>query len=198
LLHTIRLEVSKSQEILIYLPCEKQDVVFLTDVSLKYWRDGKMICDLFVHDFFIEAVRQLYNLLTEALNNELQLNKGLVEKGVGYYHNIYAHELWTNDHINIKDPADEFFVWSTPTEIGIETYIYNVDSEIYLEISPLYKWNSDYPEDEAEYQTFEEYIHQHQMIDLIHIERDTAIQLHEKLHELIQIAQTNESLYRKN
>ncbi|WP_334077027.1 hypothetical protein [Paenibacillus sanfengchensis] len=198
MLHTIRLEISKSQEILLYLPCEKQDVVFLTDVSLKYWRDGKMICDLFVHDFFIEAVKQLYNLLTKALNNELQLKSDFVEKGIGFYHNIYMHELWTTDNSDRSDPAEEFLLWSSHTEVSNETFIYNIEDKIYLEISPFYKWDSDYPDDETEYQTFEEYVLQYQMIDLIHIEQDTAKQWQKILHELLKITQTNESLYRKN
>lgn len=199
MLHTIRLEISKSQEILLYLPCEKQDVVFLTDVSLKYWRDGKIICDLFVHDFFIEAVKQLYKLLTKALNNELQLKRDFVEKGIGFYHNIYMHELWTTDNnLDRSDPAENFLLWSAHTEVSNETFIYNNEDKIYLEISPFYKWDSDYPDDETEYQTFEEYVHQYQMIDLIHIKQDTAKQWQKILHELLQIAQTNESLYRKN
>ena len=193
---TIRLEVSDSQVILLYLPCDKKDIVLLTDVSLTYWRDGKRVCDVFVRDYLNEAVKQLYHLLTEALNNELQLDDDFVEKGIGYFHNIYVHELWTNDDINQSDPADEFFVWSTSTEVGTETYIYNVDNEIYLEICPLYKWNCDYPDDEDEYQTFEEFLHHYQMIDLIHIERGTALQLQKILHELLEIAQANELIYR--
>ncbi|MCA1294988.1 hypothetical protein LBW89_18405 [Paenibacillus sp. alder61] len=189
---TIRLDISKSQAILLYLPCEKKDIVPTTDVFLKYWRGGNVEYDLFVNDFINEAVKQLYNLLTRAMNNELQLNKEFVDKGVGYYHNIYLHELFTTDNRDIYDPAEKIIVWSTPTEVGIETYIYNIDGEIYLEISPFYKWDSDYPDDEDEYQTFEEYINQHQMIDLIHIRRDVAVQWQKILHELIEIAHSNE------
>lgn len=157
MVNTIRFDISKSQAILLYLPCEKKDIVPTTDVFLKYWRGGNVEYDLFVNDFINEAVKQLYNLLTRAMNNELQLNKEFVDKGVGYYHNIYLHELFTTDHTDIYNPAEKIIVWSTPTEVGIETYIYNIDGEIYLEISPFYKWDSDYPDDENEYQTFEEY-----------------------------------------
>lgn len=192
MVNTIRLNISKSQAILLYLPCEKKDIVPTTDVFLKYWRGGSVEYDLFVNDFINEAVKQLYNLLTRAMNNELQLNKEFVDKGVGYYHNIYLHELFTTDNKDIDDPAEKIIVWSTPTEVGIETYIYNIDGEIYLEISPFYKWDSDYPDDENEYQTFEEYINQHQMIDLIHIRREVAVQWQKILHELIEIAHSNE------
>lgn len=198
MLHTIRLEISKSQEIILYLPCDKKEVVLLTDVSLNYWRDGKRVCDLFVHDFFNEAVKQLYNLLTKALNNELQLKRDFVEKGIGFYHNVYMHELWTTDTLDRSDPAEEFLLWSAHTEVSNETFIYNIEDKIYFEISPFYRWDSDYPDDETEYQTFEEYVHQYQMIDLIHIEQDKARQWQKILHELLQIAQTNESLYRKS
>ncbi|RRJ65500.1 hypothetical protein EHV15_23210 [Paenibacillus oralis] len=139
MVNTIRLDISKSQAILLYLPCEKKDIVPTTDVFMKYWRGGSIEYDLFVSDFINEAVKQLYNLLARTMNNELQLNKDFVDQGVGYFHNIYAHELWTNDNLDIDDPAEEFLVWSTPTEVGIESYIYNIDDEIYLEISPIYK-----------------------------------------------------------
>lgn len=105
---------------------------------------------------------------------------------------IYAHELWTTDNFDVDDPAEDFLVWSTPTEIGNETYIYNIQDHIHLEISPLYKWNSDFPDYESEYQTFEEFIYQHKIIDRIHIKQGTALLWLKVCQELMEIAILND------
>lgn len=187
----IDLEFFNSQALQIYLPCEEEDINSFVNVSIKYI-NGSIEYDLFVNDFITEALKSLNYSLTKALNFELQIKSDYIEKGIGYYHNIYSHELWTNDDLDIDDPAENFLVGSTPSEIGIETYIYNIQDEIFLEISPIYKWNSDYPDDEKEYQTFDEYIKQHQIIDLIKIKQETALQWQKRCLEILEISISND------
>jgi len=47
-----------------------------------------------------------------------------INKGIGYYYNIYVNKLWTTDAQSLVDPSQNFSLWSTPTHIGIETFIY--------------------------------------------------------------------------
>jgi len=42
--------------------------------------------------------------------------------------------LWTTDAQSLVDPSQNFSLWSTPTHIGIETFMYNIDDKIYIEI----------------------------------------------------------------
>lgn len=189
--NVIELEFSKSQAIQIYLPCEREKINSFVNVSIKYKKDN-IDYDLFINDFISEAIKSLNSLLNKALNSELQIKSEYVERGIGYYHNIYSHELWTTDKLDIDDPAENFLIWSTPSHVGIETYIYNIQDEIYIEISPIYKWNSDYPDDEREYETFEDFISQHQIIGIININREVALQWQKKCFEVLEIAESND------
>ncbi|MEI4803853.1 hypothetical protein WAZ07_21995 [Bacillus sp. FJAT-51639] len=187
----IELEFSKAQVIQIHLPCEIKNVKSFDNVSIKYIK-GSIEYDLFVNDFISEAIKTLNYFLNKALHFELKIKGEYKEKGIGYYHNIYSHELWTNDDLDIIDPAEDFLVWSTPSHIGIETYMYNFQDKIYIEVSPVYKWNSDYPDDEKEYETFEKFINQYQVIDVINVNRDILLQWQKICLEILEIAALND------
>jgi len=60
-------------------------------------------------------------MLEEALNFKLQIQNKYLDKGIGYYHNIYYNKLWTTNDSSLTDPGEDFILWSTPTHIGIET-----------------------------------------------------------------------------
>jgi len=40
--------------------------------------------------------------------------------------------LWTTDAQSLVDPSQNFSLWSTPTHIGIETFMYNIDDKYIL------------------------------------------------------------------
>jgi len=71
-------------------------------------------------------------MLEEALNFKLQIQNKYLDKGIGYYHNIYYNKLWTTNDSSLTDPGEDFILWSTPTHIGIETFIYNVQNKYIL------------------------------------------------------------------
>jgi hypothetical protein len=132
MMNSIELEVSKTQSIQIYLPCKKEYIKSFDNVSIRYLKE-QLKFDLYFNDFASEAIKSLRNLLNKALNSELQIQSEYIDKGIGYYHNIYSHKLWTDDDLSIIDPAENFILWSTPSHIGIETYIYNIQDKIYIE-----------------------------------------------------------------
>lgn len=187
----IEFNASESKTIKMRLPCKKESIKSFMNTSVVYFC-GSEKYDLYVNDFISEAIKSLNNALDKALNNELQIKSEYIEKGIGYHHNIYSHELWAKDDLNIQDPAEAFIIWSTPSHIGIETYIYNIQNEIHIEISPIYKWNSDYPENENEFETFDDFINKYKVIDTIKINKEVALKWKESCSEVLKITFSND------
>jgi len=129
------------------LPCKKEDMESFDYVTVKYLKE-QIEYTLYDDDFATEAIQTFKNSLEQALNFKMQIQSEYINKGIGYYYNIYTNKLRTTCDRSLVDPAKNFIVWSTPSYIGIETFIYNVRDKIYIEISPLYKWHDGYPEDE--------------------------------------------------
>ncbi|GAE90687.1 hypothetical protein [Acetivibrio straminisolvens] len=190
-MHLIDLEISKIQSIRIYLPCKKEDIKPFDIVSIEYIKE-QIEYDLYVDDFATEAITSLKNQLKKALNFELQIQNEYINKGIGYYYNIYVNKLWTTDAQSLVDPSRNFSLWSTPTHIGIETIIYNVQNKIYIEISPIYKWNCDYPDDEKEYETFDDFLNNYRPIGIVAIDKSAAIKWLETCNEIIEIFKAND------
>jgi len=82
MMNLVELEISKTQAIKIYLPCQKEDVGSFDIISVKYFRE-QMEYDLYVNDFAAEAIISLKNMLEEALNFKLQIQNKYLDKGIG-------------------------------------------------------------------------------------------------------------------
>jgi len=198
MMNLVELEISKTQAIKIYLPCQKEDVGSFDIISVKYFRE-QMEYDLYVNDFAAEAIISLKNMLEEALNFKLQIQNKYLDKGIGYYHNIYYNKLWTTNDSSLTDPGEDFILWSTPTHIGIETFIYNVQNKIYIEICPIYKWNGSCSEDEDEnkdeYVPFEVFLSNYKPIDIIVIDKSVAEKWFKLCCEMIEVFEANDKRY---
>lgn len=193
----IELEISKTQSIRIYLPCKKEELESFDYVTIKYLKEQSEYI-LYDDDFIIAAIRPFKNLLEKALNLELQIKSEYINKGIGYYYNIYSNELSTTYDLSLVDPGENFIVWGTPSHIGIETFIYNVQDQIYIEISPHYKWLDGYPEDEdeaKEYVTFENFINNYQPIDIVAIDKSVAEKWLKFCCEMIEMLKENDKKY---
>ncbi len=126
-------------------------------------------------DFTYEGILVLYNLLIRAINSELQINNQLCEKGIGYIWNKICNSL-ANDKIS-DDIISIYHLWSTTSNIGKDTWLYNIGDKIYMEISDTYKWHFSIPESYADYITFEEFIVNYKPINIIQLERKDANKL---------------------
>ncbi|GGG13316.1 hypothetical protein GCM10010912_67200 [Paenibacillus albidus] len=54
-----------------------------------------------------------------------------------------------------------------------------------------YKWNSNRPQDGELFQKFEEYIRDHQAIDVIKVTKAAALKLYQETKEILDIAVSN-------
>jgi len=182
------------------LPCKKEDMESFDYVTVKYLKE-QIEYTLYDDDFATEAIQTFKNSLEQALNFKMQIQSEYINKGIGYYYNIYTNKLRTTCDRSLVDPAKNFIVWSTPSYIGIETFIYNVRDKIYIEISPLYKWHDGYPEDEDEnkdeYVPFDDFLNNYKPIDIVSIDRSVAERWLDFCCDMIEIFKENDKKYLK-
>ncbi len=122
-------------------------------------------------DFTYEGILVLNKLLIKAINSELQIKDQLCEKGIGYTWNIICNSL-ANDKKSDDDRISIYHVWSTTSNIGKDTWLYNIGDKIYMEISDTYKWHFSDPESYPNYITFQEFIVNYKPINIIQLERE--------------------------
>jgi len=66
-----------------------------------------------------------------------------------------------------------------------------------IEISPIYKWNCDYPENESEYETFDNFLNNYKPIDIVSIDRSVAERWLDFCCDMIKIFKENDKKYLK-
>ncbi|MBC1805819.1 hypothetical protein HCJ40_02135 [Listeria sp. FSL L7-0993] len=142
---------------------------------------------LYSDDFIIEAIRTLQNLLEKALNNELEVPDSLSELEIGKLSNdnyqdilIYEGKHWGGEKYN---------VWNTN---GFETWLYNKMEEIYIQVTPLYKWHFNEPENMNNFSSYSQFVRDYEIIYKAEIETDIAIQWLNKCKEIIRIISRND------
>ena len=196
----IEFKITDSKSIRIHLPVKKIDITAF-DYIIIYYIENNNILIIWEFDYIVAGIRQMHASLSEALNENLNVFNQYreydkyIDYGLGYYDNICSNKLWTKQKLENKYPLYYFGLWSTSYRIGINTFMYNLNGDIYLEIAPFYKWNSDEPETEEElreYTTFEEFMKNYKPIDIIKINRKTALKWKDQCKEILDIIAKNE------
>ncbi len=129
-------------------------------------------------DICREAIAKLKGDLKIALNNELLLPDFIKIGEVGLHYNI--------DSYNEKPESIDysyFWLWSTR---GTQTWLYNQNNKIYLEIIPSYPWIFVEPKESDDYITFDEFMKTYQPIAVEEIDHATAQKWLEQCNEILE------------
>jgi len=135
-------------------------------------------------DFLYEGLKSLQILLQRALNDEIEITDENFVKGIGYEWNIISHKI-ANDELNTLDTTSTYELWSTTNEYANSVWLYNYKGDIYLEVSPQYKWNYSEPEDEG-YTVFENFIGGYKYYDRIKIDRNRLLECQHTVNEILE------------
>ncbi len=127
---------------------------------------------LLFNDILIEGIKTLQTLLNKAIEYKLVTFDLDERKGMGFLWNEYCNRL-NFENQDVDDFTSPFHLWSTDSTIGIDSWIYNIDERIYLEVSPTYRWHFDEPTG-ADCITYEEFIAEYAPINVLEINNRTA------------------------
>ncbi len=87
--------------------------------------------------------------------------------------------------------GQDYLIWESLDQY--DTWIYNKNNEIFLEITPIYKWHYKDPEKEdKDYLTYEDFKKIYKPTLITKIEKETAKQWINEIDELIEIIKIND------
>lgn len=142
-------------------------------------------------EYLYESINTLITCIDLAMKGEREFPKDLdTDKGICYYMNIWRNNLPERVMDNTpEDPAKNLWLWSTSE--GAQTFLYNINSEIYIEISSSYKWFNTEPEECEEFINFEEFIKNYHMITRFKIDKNKVEEWKELSNGILNILKKN-------
>lgn len=124
-------------------------------------------------DFLIEALRTLKTVLIKAVELKLQVPSKYLEKGMGFIWNEYCCKLNLGDE-DIDDLTSQYHLWSTESTNGVETWIFNKDEKIIVEITPTFNWYEQ--EGESIEQDYLKFINNYKNITCFELSKESALE----------------------
>lgn len=115
-----------------------------------------ILCETIPLDFMYN-IQKKFELLTQ---NKLSLPEQIPPFKVGLVHNYLKHAYWTaqTEEEQAQYDYSGLHNYSLCWIPGIQTWIYNVNNSIALEIAPSYEWDMFNPENNQVIPTFETFI----------------------------------------
>lgn len=145
---------------------------------------------LYSDDFIIEAIVALNNLLEKVIDNKLGMPDSLPELEIGKLSNDSYQDL--DDGLVYEEGnwiGTKYNVWSSNY---YETWLYNKNGEIYLQVTPVYKWHFSEAKSKDNFSSYSQFVKEYKIIYKTKIERDNAIQWLNKCKEIIKIIDMND------
>lgn len=156
--NTIIFQISENENIEVQRLSNNIEINRYEEVNIAY-RGKNQEYILYSNDFISEALSVLQRLLKKAINGELELHSSIVDKGIGFLSNENFQN--STDLVMLKGKegehwvGDKYLLWDS---MRYQTWIYNINNEIVIEITPTYRWHFDEPNEENdEYITYEEF-----------------------------------------
>ena len=193
----IVLTVDSTRFIVITLPVTLDTVFRYDEVFITFHDHDKAKYTLFRSDFIIYALRVLYCSLESLLEGKRKLHESIT-KDIGYYWN---KELWGNDkHLIQKKNRDGKLYWvgwdyCWWSGFGIESWLYEKDNKIYLQVTPTYQWPSREQKKQG-YQTYREFLKNYKPYVVTTIDWQVAQDWYKKAGELLEIVEANDAKHR--
>jgi hypothetical protein len=190
----ISFKISESQNIEIVI--DKQNKVniygyqvvglhIFDEVEVQYIHDGEAIT--LARDIIREIINTFVVTLEKALKKELLLEEVFIVGKVGYFFNKITYTN-TNELKEKNDIFSEYWVWSSPK--NVQTWLYNVDGKIYLEISPTYPWLFLDPDEDELYTSFDDYMKNYKPIAIVELQETLVRTWINQCHMILEKIET--------
>lgn len=112
-----------------------------------------------------------YVMLKKGLSKKLQLPIDIHAGDLGLYYNNYMEKIYNDDDFKSEDLFGGFLLWSG---INIQTWLYNVNDRIYIEISPSYKWHLNEPEKNEKFIAYKDFQKKYKPIAVLEISKEKS------------------------
>jgi hypothetical protein len=180
----IHIAINEQHKINIY-GYETNGLHIFDEVKAEYIHGDKAVT--LTTDIVQEVVVTFCTSLEMALKNELPLDEFLVAGKVGYFFSKKTY-MATDRSEKKEDFFSQYWVWSSSN--NIQTWLYNVDNKIYLEISPTYSWLFLDHQGDDHYISFDEYMNDYEPIALVELQESLIRLWIDECHILLQKIET--------
>ncbi len=167
--------ITDSDNIEVVRISDEEDIYRYEEVKIIYKRKEREYI-LYNNDFIVEAFSVLEILLYKAIAGELELHSSIKEKGIGFLSNEYFQNKPGLTMIDGEEGkfwvGDRYLLWES---MGYQTWIYNFNREIKIEVTPTYKWHFDELDEKSiNFISYEEFIKNYMSCFVITISKSTA------------------------
>ncbi len=154
--------------------------------SVYFYLDSSRKNLLLLKDILQEVFVPLCKMLKKGLNTEIPLPSNIQIGDLGLYYNEYLSE---EDIPGTENFYGNFLLWSG---INIQTWLYNVNDQIYIEISPSYKWHFNEPEKDEKFVSYKDFKKKYKPVAVLEISKEKAESWLEQCKNLcLQLKLTN-------
>lgn len=196
----ITFKLNSNQSIKFILPCKKEEVFLTDEININFCND-KIIYSIYEHDCISYSLRKFINSLKDAINTQLQLHES-IQQNIGFLWHNYLHSDGGSKFVEIEYEGQTFWIgeryllWTTKK---INTWLYNKNEKIILELTPSYPWHFADPEDVGtEYFTFAHFINEYKSILIVEIDKCIAINWLAQAEELLELSIKNFEALKKS
>lgn len=172
--------ISDDTGINIHLPTELAYINRFDDVRTVYVNGIKEVT--LSEENLNETVLSLRNMLSRALSGNLHLHSSIEKLKVGYCWNHWTNALSNEAMEDERDYFERHWLWSTNE---IQTWLYNVDNMVFLEISPSYKWHFKDPNESDTFISYETFVAGYKEIAILELEIEIAKHWQTKCNEIL-------------
>ena len=169
--------LSDTSKLIISTRPEQRPLYLFSEVIFTLVTQNREI--ILYDDFICEGLKMFTALLKKAINGQLVLERSLCGKDLGLICNEYYHEVDDDNYVySEKEIIDDFIkyqLWevkntiTTPSNYDTNTWLYNHDNEIMLEVTPLYPHHC---LETCSVETYNEFIKQYTKIEAIAITKE--------------------------
>jgi hypothetical protein len=179
----LQIVIDNKNKVNVYGYITKELHVF-DEVEVSYIHKNSTI--ILAKDIAQHIISSFLTALEEVLNNNIQLDPSITIGKVGYF---FSEKTYMNIESKEKnDMFSHYWVWSSST--NIQTWLYNKDNKIYLEISQTYPWLFSDPSENERNISFQEYANNYKPIVLIALEKSLIQEWIKQCHALSQQMKT--------
>ena len=188
----LKLAIDETQYLSLEFAGKASDLRLLDYITVSY-RKGTRKYILYTDDWVVEALDSFKLILTKAIKNQLILHSSITAD-IGFFWNEYLHDK--KSHNFVRKPLENSTYWLGLDYLLCEskkwdTWMYNNNTDIYLEITPTYPWHFNESKKNDKFVPYDEFVRKYKPLMIIKIKKNVAQKWLKIVSKLEIIAQTN-------
>lgn len=188
----IQLPLENSRYLTLEFLGPVEELYLFDGITISYHANKKYI--LFTKYFVIESLKTFEYVLKLALNNQFIIHES-IQQDIGFLWGEYLQENESNYHF-VKKPLENSTIWVGAqhhlfSSKQWDTWLYNKNGDIYLEITPAYPWHFGDPKKNEKFVPYEEFIKNYKPLVILKIDKERAEEWLKIVSNLVAIAEKN-------